>query len=170
MLADLISRDAHLIVANCRERSLTHQWAGDRSSYFEKYDVDCEYKRNGFEVKSRRAPYTTCHAVELATLKWVSSFNHHRLLAAPLYAANRSVGKLLQATEQSSRFGLTLTNRPPRKRGRFTPTALSAAHTCLRLHATVLLLPPIKRLLRCVTGGRCRPPSSWNNCEVLTQK
>ena len=32
------------------------------------------------EVIHRRAPWRTLEAVELATLEWVSWFNHHRLL------------------------------------------------------------------------------------------
>ena len=32
------------------------------------------------EMIHRRAPWKTCEAVELATLEWVSWFNHHRLL------------------------------------------------------------------------------------------
>lgn len=32
------------------------------------------------EIIHRRAPWRTLEAVELATLKWVSWFNHHRLL------------------------------------------------------------------------------------------
>jgi transposase InsO family protein len=32
------------------------------------------------EVIHRRAPWKTSEAVELATLEWVSWFNHHRLL------------------------------------------------------------------------------------------
>jgi len=33
------------------------------------------------ELIHRRAPWKTREAVELATLEWVSWFNHHRLLA-----------------------------------------------------------------------------------------
>ena len=32
------------------------------------------------EIIHRRAPWRTLEAVELATLEWVSWFNHHRLL------------------------------------------------------------------------------------------
>lgn len=50
-VADLISRDAHLLAADCSERSLTHQLARHLSRYFEDFDVDCEYNRDGFDVK-----------------------------------------------------------------------------------------------------------------------
>jgi transposase InsO family protein len=33
------------------------------------------------EVIHRRGPWKTKQAVELATLEWVSWFNHHRLMA-----------------------------------------------------------------------------------------
>ena len=47
------------------------------------YDNALAETTNGLykaELIHRRAPWKTREAVELATLKWVSWFNHHRLL------------------------------------------------------------------------------------------
>ena len=47
------------------------------------YDIALAETINGLykaELMHRRAPWKTREAVELATLEWVSSFNHRRLL------------------------------------------------------------------------------------------
>jgi hypothetical protein len=50
-LADLIAVDQHLLDADCSERSVTHQLAVHLSRRFPDYNVDCEYNRDGFDVK-----------------------------------------------------------------------------------------------------------------------
>lgn len=50
-ILELISADSLLLDANCSERSITHQLATHLSKHFTGYHVDCEYNRDGFEVK-----------------------------------------------------------------------------------------------------------------------
>jgi len=75
------------------------------------------------ELMHSRTSRMTREAVELATLKWVSWFNHPRLLEPlgyiPPAEAKANYYKQLQATEQSSHLDLTHTNRPPRKPEQF---------------------------------------------------
>ena len=73
------------------------------------------------ELIHRRAPWKTKEAVELATLEWVSWFNHHRLLEPIGYIppAEAEANYYRQLAE-SGRPGLTHTNGPPRIPGRFT--------------------------------------------------
>lgn len=47
----LIRRDHHLLDADCSERSVTHQLAVYLAAEFPNYNVDCEYNRDGFDVK-----------------------------------------------------------------------------------------------------------------------
>lgn len=47
----LCAADEHLLAANCSERSLSHMFAVHLSSKFPGYNVDCEYNRDGFNVK-----------------------------------------------------------------------------------------------------------------------
>jgi hypothetical protein len=47
----LWAHDMHLLEANTSERSLTHQLAVHLSDQFPHYQVDCEYNRDGFDVK-----------------------------------------------------------------------------------------------------------------------
>lgn len=50
-LDELQSRDAHLLDANCSERSVTHQLAVHIARFFPNHHVDCEYNRDGFDIK-----------------------------------------------------------------------------------------------------------------------
>jgi hypothetical protein len=50
-LNDLCKFDHHLLVANASERSLTHSLAVHLGRQFPGYSVDCEYNRDGFDVK-----------------------------------------------------------------------------------------------------------------------
>ncbi|MEK8048535.1 hypothetical protein [Ideonella margarita] len=47
----LIEIDQYLLDANCSERSLTHRLAVHLEGEFPQYSVDCEYNRDGFDVK-----------------------------------------------------------------------------------------------------------------------
>ena len=47
----LILVDQHLLDADCSERSVTHQLAVHLAAEFPHYNVDCEYNRDGFDVK-----------------------------------------------------------------------------------------------------------------------
>ncbi|HJV81342.1 hypothetical protein [Noviherbaspirillum sp.] len=50
-LGELIKVDDHLLHVDCSERSITHQLAVHLSKHFPGYHVDCEYNRDGFNVK-----------------------------------------------------------------------------------------------------------------------
>lgn len=50
-LDELIAADHHLLQVDSSERSFTHQLAVHLSRHFPHYHVDCEYNRDGFEVK-----------------------------------------------------------------------------------------------------------------------
>ena len=73
------------------------------------------------EIIHRRGPWKTKEAVELATLEWVSWFNHHRLLEPIGYIppAEAEANYYRQFTEQAD-TGLTHTNGPPRNPGRLS--------------------------------------------------
>jgi hypothetical protein len=51
VIRQLIQTDHHLLDADCSERSVTHQLAVHLSAEFPHYNVDCEYNRDGFDVK-----------------------------------------------------------------------------------------------------------------------
>jgi hypothetical protein len=44
-------RDKHLLAADASERSMSHQIAVHLAKEIPGYDVDCEYNRDGFDVK-----------------------------------------------------------------------------------------------------------------------
>ena len=48
---ELIRRDQHLLESDCSERSITHHLAVYLAAEFPQYNVDCEYNRDGFDVK-----------------------------------------------------------------------------------------------------------------------
>jgi len=50
----LFERDRHLLKVNANERSITHRLAIYLQENFWDWDVDCEYNRNGHEVKRVR--------------------------------------------------------------------------------------------------------------------
>ena len=50
-LVDLCHHDSHLLSAGCSERSVTHWLAIHLMKHFPDLDVDCEYNRDGFDVK-----------------------------------------------------------------------------------------------------------------------
>jgi hypothetical protein len=52
----LWARDRYLLEAGTSERSLTHQLAVHLSPFFPEYSVDCEYNRDGFDVKRLALP------------------------------------------------------------------------------------------------------------------
>jgi transposase InsO family protein len=70
--------------ASCLARlALTTRAFRPRLRKGDSYDNALAETINGLykaEMIHRRAPWKTCEAVELATLEWVSWFNHHRLL------------------------------------------------------------------------------------------
>lgn len=47
----LLAHDAHLIDADTSERSLSHQLAVHLAAHIPGYHIDCEYNRDGFDVK-----------------------------------------------------------------------------------------------------------------------
>lgn len=47
----LIKKDDHLLKVNANERSITHKLAQYIGEEFQDFDVDCEYNKNGLEVK-----------------------------------------------------------------------------------------------------------------------
>lgn len=47
----LVRVDHHLLDVNASERSVTHQLAAHLASLFPDYSVDCEYNRDGFDIK-----------------------------------------------------------------------------------------------------------------------
>lgn len=50
-LDSLFTHDKHLLSADVNERSLSHMLAVHLLSYFPNYQVDCEYNRDGFDIK-----------------------------------------------------------------------------------------------------------------------
>lgn len=50
-LSRLMLRDSHLLTVDASERSITHQLAVHLMEQFPGYDIDCEYNRDGFDVK-----------------------------------------------------------------------------------------------------------------------
>lgn len=50
----LIEIDHHLLDANASERSLSHRLAIHLIDRFPDYEIDCEYNRDGFDVKKLR--------------------------------------------------------------------------------------------------------------------
>jgi hypothetical protein len=87
------------------------------------------------ELIHRRAPWKTKEAVELATLEWVSWFNHHRLLEPIGYIppAEAEANYYRQLAEQATSVELTKTQWPPRKPGRF-----SKAEICFMAGLSIL--------------------------------
>jgi putative transposase len=61
------------------------------------------------ELIHRRAPWKTKESVELATLEWVSWFNHHRLLEPIGYIppAEAEANYYRQLAEKTEKAGLT---------------------------------------------------------------
>ncbi|MGB5051569.1 MAG: hypothetical protein WBO46_21665 [Caldilineaceae bacterium] len=49
--SQLISKDGYLLRADANERSITHKLAEYLQLYFPEWHVDCEYNRNGLDVK-----------------------------------------------------------------------------------------------------------------------
>lgn len=47
----LLALDKHLLEVNASERSISHRLALHLTKQFEDMDVDCEYNRNGHEIK-----------------------------------------------------------------------------------------------------------------------
>lgn len=47
----LLAQDAHLLIVDANERSLTHRLAMYLQAEFPDYHVDCEYNRNGMNAK-----------------------------------------------------------------------------------------------------------------------
>ncbi len=47
----LLKNDNYLFVVNANERSLTHKLAECLQLEFPEYNVDCEYNRNGLDIK-----------------------------------------------------------------------------------------------------------------------
>lgn len=56
----LIECDSYLLDANSSERSVTHRLAVYLMEVFPDYDVDCEYNRDGFDVKRLELPQRNC--------------------------------------------------------------------------------------------------------------
>lgn len=50
-IATLCADDKHLLEANASERSMSHMLAVHLISKFPGYEIDCEYNRDGFDVK-----------------------------------------------------------------------------------------------------------------------
>lgn len=50
-IATLCTGDRHLLDANVSERSMSHMLAVHLISRFPGYEIDCEYNRDGFDVK-----------------------------------------------------------------------------------------------------------------------
>ncbi len=50
-IESLFKVDMHLLNVNSSERSITHRLAYHLTHEFSEYDVDCEYNRDGFDIK-----------------------------------------------------------------------------------------------------------------------
>jgi hypothetical protein len=50
-LATLFDRDVYLLAVDANERSISHRFAMYLQAQFERFDVDCEYNRDGVEPK-----------------------------------------------------------------------------------------------------------------------
>jgi hypothetical protein len=72
-LRDLSNVDRHLLQADCSERSLTHQLAVHLSRQFGNHNVDCEYNRDGFDIK-RLELARNCQNVSINAIDAVTAF------------------------------------------------------------------------------------------------
>ena len=73
------------------------------------------------ELVHRRGPWKSREAVELATLEWVSWFNHRRLLSSIGYVPPAEAeAAYCRQLNPNGHPGLTQTNGPPRFPGRFS--------------------------------------------------
>ena len=73
------------------------------SSKGDSYDNALAETINGLykaEVIHRRGPWKTTEAVEIATLEWVSWFNHHRLLEPIGYIRRPKLRQTITATKK----------------------------------------------------------------------
>lgn len=50
-LQKLYDNDTHLFLVDANERSITHKLAIYLEEHFKDYDIDCEYNRNGMDIK-----------------------------------------------------------------------------------------------------------------------
>ncbi len=55
-----LKRDLHLLEVNANERSITHRFAIYLEEEFPDYHVDCEYNRNGLDIKRLNFKKTIC--------------------------------------------------------------------------------------------------------------
>jgi hypothetical protein len=53
---ELLKFDQHLLTVDANERSLTHKLASYLENEFPVWDVDCEYNRDGHEIKTLDGP------------------------------------------------------------------------------------------------------------------
>ena len=53
-LNNFIEKDSHLLAADTSERSMCHRLAMHLAHEMRSYDVDCEYNRDGFDIKRLR--------------------------------------------------------------------------------------------------------------------
>ncbi|NPT58677.1 hypothetical protein [Paraburkholderia elongata] len=95
----LCATDQHLLQVDASERSISHRLAVHLTSQFPDFDVDCEYNRNGFDVKrlalsQRQARDDDLEAVtvfpDIVVHKRGS--NHSNLLVVELKKASSNVG------------------------------------------------------------------------------
>jgi hypothetical protein len=61
---NLMRVDNYLLAADCSERSITHQLAVHLAMIFPNYHVDCEYNRDGFDVKRLQLPERQVHVTD----------------------------------------------------------------------------------------------------------
>jgi hypothetical protein len=66
----LLADDLHLLEADTSERSLSHQLAVRLAAHFPGFHVDCEYNRDGFDVKKLALPerHATDDSLEAVTV------------------------------------------------------------------------------------------------------
>src|SRR2546423_1612256 len=55
-LSTLLERDAHSLRVDANERTISHRLAGYLESYFDGWNVDCEYNRNHDDPKRLEIP------------------------------------------------------------------------------------------------------------------
>lgn len=69
-LDDLVKHDEYLMRTDASERSISHRLAVHLASRFQGYHVDCEFNRDGFDIKRLplRPRKTTSHNINAVTV------------------------------------------------------------------------------------------------------
>ena len=75
----LLRNDSHLFIVEANERSITHKFAEYLQLEFLEYNVDCEYNRNGLDIKKLQSFSKTIQSDDIdAVSVFPDIIVHHR--------------------------------------------------------------------------------------------